>query len=336
MIPRIESTWQENDWQAQLANAITDPATLISQLKLPKDLLPAARQAAKLFPLKVTQSYLARIQPGNPDDPLLRQVLPLGVECLTHLDFNNDPVGDQAALVAPGLLHKYRGRVLLMTTQACGIHCRYCFRRHYPYQAQRATENWRLALEYIEQHDELDEVILSGGDPLSLANHKLEMLLNKLNRIPHIRRLRIHSRYPITLPQRIDSGFLAALHAFRREIITVVHANHPHEINRDVIAALLILKNHRVTLLNQSVLLRGVNDDSDTLVELQHALFESGVIPYYLHRLDHVQGAHHFALSNEEIFNIYAEIQSRLPGYLVPKLVTEVAGEASKRLLNPF
>ncbi len=333
MIPRIESTWQRKDWQAELANAISDPQELLQRLGLPMQLLPAAQKAAILFPLKVTESYLARIESGNPNDPLLRQVLPLGAECDAQPGFTSDPVGDQAALVAPGLLHKYAGRVLLMTTQACAIHCRYCFRRHYPYQQQRATENWRHALEYIKQHREIHEVILSGGDPLSLSNHKIAELLAKLDSIEHVLRVRFHTRYPIVLPQRIDTDLMQAMAMFQGKRIMVIHANHPNEINAEVAASLNMLNNHNVTLLNQAVLLNGVNANSETLCALQLTLFDCNVLPYYLHQLDKVQGARHFAVPESTARKIMAELQAKLPGYLLPRFVTEIAGMPSKSLI---
>lgn len=333
MIPRIETTWQEKDWQSELANAITDPVVLLQRLSLSDSYLDAAQRAAKSFPLRVTESYLSRMQTGDPRDPLLLQVLPLQAELESHPNFSADPVGDIAAFAAPGLLHKYHGRALLITTQACGIHCRYCFRRHYPYQAKRATENWRETLAYIQADESVEEVILSGGDPLSLNNQKLGDLFAALSAISHVKRLRIHTRFPIILPHRVDSGLLKAFNQFAGKIIMVVHANHAQELTGEVPLAINLLINHDVTLLNQSVLLKHVNADSSAQCALQHALFNLDITPYYLHLLDKVQGAQHFDIPLGAAQQIYAQMQQQLPGYMLPKLVRETAGEPAKSLV---
>lgn len=332
MIPRTALTWQTTNWQKQLAEAIRDPAELLEALCLPESLLPTARQAAKLFPLRVPHSYLARINKGDIDDPLLRQVLPLQAELEPQpADFVQDPVGDLDAMPVPGLLHKYPGRVLLITTAACAIHCRYCFRRHYPYQqAQNRPFCWAPALKYIQANESIHEVILSGGDPLSLSNERLSELIGQLQDIPHLRQLRFHTRFPVVLPARIDETFLALLARTRLQTIMVIHCNHAQEISPDVQAMLTNLSRQGCTLLNQAVLLKGVNDDLLSLKQLSEGLFDAGVLPYYLHQLDKVSGAAHFAVASELALQLEQDLRQQLPGYLVPKLVVEVAGMTSK------
>jgi EF-P beta-lysylation protein EpmB len=332
MIPRTAPTWQTTNWQKSLAHAIRDPAKLLKILKLPEDLLPAARKAAELFPLRVPHSYVARMQPGDVYDPLLRQVLPLQAEFAAQPDnFTDDPVGDLDAMPIPGLLHKYQGRVLLITTGACAIHCRYCFRRHYPYQeAHNRTEFWQPALDYIQDDETIEEVILSGGDPLSLSNERLAKLFNQLQNIKHINRLRIHSRYPVVLPERIDDGLLGIIASSQLATIMVIHCNHAREINDEIKAVLLKLTQVGCTLLNQAVLLKGINDSVLSLKNLSKSLFEAGVLPYYLHQLDKVTGAAHFGVDDKTALQLERELRQSLPGYLVPKLVTEDAGMPSK------
>ncbi|HUM90603.1 MAG TPA: EF-P beta-lysylation protein EpmB [Candidatus Competibacter sp.] len=318
-------------WQQELARAITEPAELLRELALDLALLPAARAAAARFPLRVPRGFVARMRQGDPDDPLLRQVLPLAAELSPVPGFMADPVDDQAARAAPGVLHKYHGRVLLIATGACAIHCRYCFRREFPYSENHAGgDSWRPALNYLSQDRSLREVILSGGDPLSLSDRRLGALLAELERIPHLERLRIHSRQPIVLPERVDDGLLDLLARTRLRPILVIHANHPREIDDTVRRVLERLAGIGVTLLNQSVLLRGVNDTVPTLVELSEVLFTARVLPYYLHLLDRVQGAAHYEVNETEASTIMEVLRQRLPGYLVPRLVREQPGQLAK------
>lgn len=318
-------------WQQELARAITEPAELLRELVLDLALLPAARAAAARFPLRVPRGFVARMRQGDPDDPLLRQVLPLAAELSPVPGFVADPVDDQAARAAPGVLHKYHGRVLLIATGACAIHCRYCFRREFPYSENHAGgDSWRPALNYLSQDRSLREVILSGGDPLSLSDRRLGALLAELERIPHLERLRIHSRQPIVLPERVDDGLLDLLARTRLRPILVIHANHPREIDDTVRRVLERLAGIGVTLLNQSVLLRGVNDTVPTLVELSEVLFTARVLPYYLHLLDRVQGAAHYEVNETEASTIMEVLRQRLPGYLVPRLVREQPGQLAK------
>ncbi len=318
-------------WQKLLSRAVRDPAELLALLELPRDELPLARRAARLFPLRVPRGYVARMEKGNPLDPLLLQVLPHGLEFEEKPGFDTDPVGDMDAMVVPGLLHKYRGRVLLVTTGACGIHCRYCFRRHFPYQQSTSSASrWRPALDYITSDRSIREVILSGGDPLNLGDDKLAQLASELGRIPHLRRLRIHSRLPIVLPERVDEALLGWLSTTPLQVVMVVHANHPQELGPEVAIAMNKLRQQGITLLNQSVLLRSVNDQADALRQLSERLFEMGVLPYYLHLLDRVSGASHFEIGESRALEIVQQLRHELPGYLVPRLVRETAGEMSK------
>ncbi|MGD2117628.1 MAG: EF-P beta-lysylation protein EpmB [Chromatiales bacterium] len=335
MIPFSHRRVQPKSWKQQYAECITEPAELLDMLQLPKSLLPAVQLASRLFPLRVTHDYLDCIEPGNPDDPLLHQILPVADETRVTEGYSSDPVGDAAATVSPGLIHKYRGRVLLITTPACAIHCRYCFRREFPYQASSAhTRHLPQALDYIRRHKDIHEVILSGGDPLSLANDQLQQLLIDIQAIAHVKTIRLHSRLPIVLPDRIDAGLLSLLGQLHKNVVLVVHCNHAREISDKVASALGRLKQAGITLLNQSVLLRQVNDDVATLQTLSHKLFAAGVLPYYLHQLDRVSGAQHFAVSDPEALALHQNLQQQVPGYLLPRLVREIAGTASKQNLG--
>jgi len=314
-----------------MAMAVREPAELVEALKLPAELAESAEAATGRFPLLVPRSYLARIRPGDPGDPLLRQVLPAAAETITAPGFTADPVGDRAARRAPGLLHKYRGRVLLITTGVCPIHCRYCFRRQYPYPEEpRRAEQWRAALDCIGADSTLHEVILSGGDPLILPDERLAELMGRLGEIRHLRRLRLHTRMPIAVPERVTDGLIRVLQNVRLRTVVVVHANHPQELQGDCATALRRLVDAGFVTLNQAVLLRGINDDPDTLATLCERLVDLGVIPYYLHQLDRVAGAAHFEVSESEGREIIEELRRRLPGYAVPRYVREIAGEEFK------
>ncbi len=271
---------------------------------------------------------------GDPDDPLLRQVLPVVEEDRIVPGFELDAVGDGAARGATGLIHKYDGRALLIATGSCAVHCRYCFRRHFPYAEETAAANrWQSSLDYLRAEPTISEVLLSGGDPLSLATGKLAELTDALATLPQIRRLRLHTRLPVVLPERVDAPLLEWLSHLPWPVVVVAHANHPNEIDTAVAGAFAKLRGEGVTLLNQAVLLRGVNDDPDTLAALSERLLETGVLPYYLHQLDHVAGTAHFEVDDARALALLANLQARLPGYLVPKLVREVAGDTGKRPL---
>ena len=335
MITRMAPTWQAENWQKAQSEAIRDPAKLLQALDLPMTLLPAAQQAAARFPLRVPLSYLNRIERGNPADPLLLQILPLHAELNeTPAGFSADPVGDLGANPLPGLIHKYHGRVLIITTGACAIHCRYCFRRHFPYSEDSLTPtNLVKILDYIRADTSIEEVILSGGDPLSLNNARLQTLGDQLATIPHLQRLRIHTRQPIVLPERIDTGLLTWLRHLPMQTIMVIHCNHAREIPPTTRQMLHALADTGLTLLNQAVLLRGVNDTIDSLKTLSEQLFDAKVLPYYLHQLDKVAGAQHFEVPDQQARALVKALSHQLPGYLVPKLVRETAGEAAKQLL---
>jgi EF-P beta-lysylation protein EpmB len=336
MIPASPTPRQPPRWQRELQQAITDPAELLSALGLGVEWLEPARAAARLFPLKVPRGFVARMRRGDPRDPLLLQVLPLAAELSSPPGYLLDPVGDLASRAGAGVLRKYHGRALLITTGACAVNCRYCFRRHFPYAEENASRaDFGPALEVLRADASIREVILSGGDPLTLGDRRLATLLEGLEAIPHLRRVRLHTRLPIVLPERIDAGFLATWSAVRLQKVAVVHANHAAEIDASVRDALASLKGTGTTLLNQAVLLRGVNDRTDDLVALSEALFEAGALPYYLHLLDPVAGAAHFDVPEERARTLVAEVAARLPGYLVPRLVREIAGEAAKTMLPP-
>lgn len=321
----------EPGWQRLLADAVTDPRELCALLDLDPALVLPAITAARGFALRVPRGYVARMRRGDPNDPLLLQVLPLAAETQVVEGFVSDPVGDLNRRAAPGLLHKYRGRALLVATGACAIHCRYCFRRHFPYGEESALQQgWQPALEHLRADPTISEVILSGGDPWSLSDRRLKQLTDALQAMPHLRRLRIHTRYPIVLPERIDCGLLDWLRGVRLQKVVVMHANHARELDESVRQACRRLSSADVTLLNQSVLLKGVNDHVAALAELSEALFETQVLPYYLHVLDKVQGAAHFDLPETRALELHRELTARLPGYLVPRLVREVAGAPAK------
>lgn len=318
-------------WQTEMAEAVRDPRELLALLDLDPSLLEPARQAAAAFPLRVPRAFLARMRKGDPADPLLRQVLPLGEELQEVPGYVRDPVGDMPSVAAKGLLHKYQGRVLLITTGACGVHCRYCFRRHFPYSEENARSGeWQEALDYLQGDTSINEVILSGGDPLSLNDERLAALARSLEAIPHIKRLRIHTRQPVVLPSRVDDALLGWLSACRLQKVVVLHTNHAREMDPAVREACARLRGAGATLLNQTVLLRGVNDTAETLSELSEALFAAQVLPYYLNLLDPVAGAAHFDVTETEALALMEALRARLPGYLVPKLVREVPGAPSK------
>ena len=318
-------------WQQALANAITDPAELCSVLGLDPELTGPAHAAARDFPLRVPRGYVARMRYGDPRDPLLLQVLPGAAELVQTADFAADPVGDLDSSAAPGLLHKYQGRVLVVATGACAVHCRYCFRRHFPYAEQSALRHgWQPVIAKLRADPQIQEVILSGGDPWSLSDRRLAQLTDALQAVPHVRRLRVHTRHPVVLPERVDAGLLAWLARIPLQKVVVIHANHANEIDAQVRRACADLAAAGATVLNQSVLLAGVNDSVAALADLSESLFAAGVLPYYLHLLDKVQGAAHFDVQASRALALHQELAACLPGYLVPRLVREVAGAPAK------
>ncbi|AGG88343.1 EF-P beta-lysylation protein EpmB [Rhodanobacter denitrificans] len=321
------------DWRQLWREAVTDAGELLDLLGLQQlvDQLPPADAG---FQLRVPRGFVARMRHGDPRDPLLLQVLPQLAELGEVPGFVVDAVGDMAAREARGVLHKYAGRALLIASGSCAVNCRYCFRRHFPYGEEMAASNhWREALEHLRRAPSINELILSGGDPLSLATGKLEELTQELAGIPHVTRLRIHSRLPVVLPERIDDAFIHWLASLPLQKVVVLHANHANELDASVDAACARLREAGATLLNQSVLLKGVNDGADTLADLSERLFAAGVLPYYLHQLDRVQGTAHFEVDDSRALALMEALRARLPGYLVPRLVREVGGDASKRPL---
>ena len=329
------NTPSREDWLTQLADVVTSPDELLHLLNVDADAnLLAGRDAKRLFALRVPRAFIARMEPGNPNDPLLRQVLTSQEEFINAPGFSTDPLEEQHSVV-PGLLHKYSNRALLLVKGGCAVNCRYCFRRHFPYAENQGNKrNWQQALEYISAHPQLDEIIFSGGDPLMAKDHELDWLLTQLESIPHIKRLRIHSRLPIVIPARITDTLVARIAASSLQVLLVNHVNHANEIDAAVRTSMRKLRMAGVTLLNQSVLLRGVNDNANTLADLSNALFDAGVMPYYLHVLDKVQGAAHFMVSDEEARAIVRELLTLVSGYLVPKLAREIGGEPSKTPLD--
>ncbi|EOQ73548.1 MULTISPECIES: EF-P beta-lysylation protein EpmB [Acinetobacter calcoaceticus/baumannii complex] len=328
----INYLYQEQNWQSQLSDLITDPSELLSLLELSSEqLLSGAILASEKFKLRVPRAFVGKMNAKNPLDPLLLQVLPHHLELEEHPEFVTDPLGEEAANQLPGVLHKYKSRFLLTLTGACAVHCRYCFRRHFPYQENLPkNEDWLNIKNYIEANPNINEIILSGGDPLTLSNRKLALWLERLSSLKQIQILRIHSRVPIVIPNRIDEELISLLKNSRLRIVLVVHSNHASELDDFTCSKLLQLSDHHITVLNQAVLLKGVNDSAQTLVDLSYRLFEARVMPYYLHVLDKVKGAQHFDLESSEIDEIYRDVLANLPGYLVPKLVREIAGEKNK------
>lgn len=334
MIARSPLPWQSDGWQQELAAGFRRPGELLAALEIAPERIEGGVDLDNDFPLRVPRAYARRMRRGDPADPLLRQVLPILAERAQIPGFSTDPVGDHAARRGAGVLHKYRGRALLITTGACAIHCRYCFRRHFPYAEEHAADNeWEDAAAVFAGDPTLREAILSGGDPLTLTTGRLARLVHKLENVPHLTRLRLHTRLPIVLPSRVEDSLLELLARGRLKPVLVVHANHPNEIDDEVIAALARLADTGIALFNQSVLLRGVNDDAVVLTELSEVLFEAGVTPYYLHLLDRVQGATHFEVDIDVARKLHGQMRKNLPGYLVPQLVKEVAGEPFKRPL---
>jgi L-lysine 2,3-aminomutase len=335
MIPKPDTPRQTPAWQKSLLDGYAQPQALLQALGIAPEDAPLAAQGLRDFPLRVPRSYVARMRRGDPRDPLFLQVWPQAAEDQADRSLPTDAVGDLARSRGGGLIHKYQGRALLMTTGACAVHCRYCFRRHFPYSDHLAArEQWRPALDLIREDRSLEEIILSGGDPLSLSDTKLAVLVEALDAIPHLQRLRLHTRQPVVLPERVDEALLAWLGRTRLQTVIVLHINHAQEIDAALAAALRRLRATGAQLLNQSVLLRGVNDKLTTLKELSEKLFANGVLPYYLHLMDQVPGVMHYDVSEREGVSLMTELSAQLPGYLVPRLVREIAGQPAKTLVT--
>lgn len=321
-------------WQQLWREAVRDPRELLALVGLEAAATGMSGAAAAQFALRVPRGFVARMRHGDAGDPLLRQVLPLDEELRPMPGFALDAVGDSLARAGQGVIRKYRGRALLVTTGSCAINCRYCFRRHFPYGDESAAAGgWAQAVGLVAADPSIDEVILSGGDPWSLSTAKLADLTHGLSAVRHLRRLRIHTRLPVVLPERVDGDLLDWLGSLPWPVTVVLHANHAREFDAGVDAALARLRSTGATLLNQAVLLRGVNDSVDALADLSERGFAAGVLPYYLHQLDRVQGAAHFEVPDATARALHAALATRLSGYLVPRLVREVAGDPGKRPL---
>ncbi len=318
-------------WQSQLSGAIRDPKALLAAVGLDERWLPGAEGGHQAFEVRVPLAYLSRIKKGDPGDPLLRQVLPLEHETHAVAGYVTDPLEEADHTPMAGLIHKYATRVLMITSGACAINCRYCFRRHFPYEDHAASRaQWGKTLDYLRDDDSLIEAILSGGDPLVSSDTRLAWLVGELDAIPHLKRLRLHTRLPVVIPDRVDDAMLEWLANTRLQKVVVLHINHANEIDDSVMKACERLRSVGVTLLNQSVLLRGVNDDVTVLRALSERLFEAGILPYYLHVLDPVAGAAHFNVPDSEAMALHDSLGEQLPGFLLPRLVREVPGDRAK------
>jgi EF-P beta-lysylation protein EpmB len=321
-------------WQQSLREAIRTPSELLSILELDAAAVDGFEPTAKEFSFLVPRSFAARMRKGDPQDPLLLQVLPELRERIEVVGFNRDPLRE-TRLAQHGVLKKYSGRALIVTTGACPIHCRYCFRRHFPYSDQIASKDyWGGALKTLQETKDVTEVILSGGDPLSLIDRRLAELVDEIEKLGFVNTLRLHTRFPIVLPERVGKKLLSILSKTKLSTVLVVHCNHANEIDDSVRTALKDLKSTGTQLLNQSVLLNGINDDADRLERLSRVLFDCGVLPYYLHLLDPVAGTAHFEVEERRAQELVTQLQHRLPGYLVPRLVREEPGELSKTIVT--
>jgi len=324
----------DNNWQDEIRQAFRNPSDLAVHLGISLDRLPPLPVDLG-FPLLVPRGFADRMVKGDPNDPLLRQVWPERSESVTQADELWDPVGDLAARKVPGLLQKYHGRALVVATGACAVHCRYCFRQNFPYdESARSQEQWRAQLDSIRQDPSLHEVVLSGGDPLSLPDSVLERRIADLGAVEHLATLRIHTRLPVVVPSRVTAELCRILSNSRLRKVVVLHANHASEIDAGVVSAVARLREAGATVLNQSVLLAGVNDSVEALQNLSHALWNAGVLPYYLHALDKVRGSSRFAVADDDGIRLIDSLRARLPGYLVPRLVREVEGAESKTPLG--
>lgn len=319
------------NWRESMKRAIRDPEALCQRLGLGSEIAAAAKASQGAFPTFAPLEFVSRMKFGDPRDPLLLQVLPQLAETESVPGFLLDPVGDMPAALEAGVLQKYQGRALLVTTGACAVHCRYCFRRHFPYDSvPHSPVQWKSAIDRLTADSSIEEVLLSGGDPLTIVDYQLKQLVDQLAAIPHLRRLRIHSRLPIMIPGRVDDSLLEWISSTRLAVWFVLHINHANELDAAALAAISRLRQSGVNLLNQAVLLRGINDQADDLVQLCGLLVDHGVLPYYLHQLDKVAGAAHFEVPLQRGREIMQQLRERLPGYAVPKYVQEIAGQPNK------
>lgn len=328
IIPQL-AIKQQQSWQDALKTLFTDPLTLLTYLEISPDAMPWIKD--QHFPLRVPLSFAERMKKGDPNDPLLRQVLSIDLESHENNTTSCDPLNEKNYNPLPGLLHKYDSRVLLTFAPSCAVHCRFCFRRHFPYQDNNpGRQGWQAALDYIASHPNIVEVILSGGDPLMASDDHIAEFLNALSAIAHVKYLRFHTRLPVVIPQRIDRSFVDMLAPFRFHTSLVYHINHPNEITLDIAAGVHQLRAQQIMVFNHTVLLKTINNDVDCLRKLSHDLYSAGILPYYLHLLDPVAGAAHFHVAKEEAKSLENALRQTLPGYLVPRFVQEIPGEKNK------
>ena len=325
---------QSLSWQEQLAQAIRKPTDLLEFAGLEADSIGYSQQAIRQFPVRVPYAFANRIKKNDPNDPILRQVFPYKAEEDKATGFINDPLAELNVQPVNGLLQKYNSRVLSITTGACAVHCRYCFRRHYPYQeSSSSSKHWQASLDHIKDDSSIEEVILSGGDPLTLSDRRLQEICASIANIKHIKRIRFHTRLPIVLPARVTTTLLKQITDNDKSIIFVIHSNHANELDNSVSTIIKRLQEFDILVLNQSVLLKNINDSVTALINLSERLIENNVIPYYLHLLDPVAGAAHYDVSLDDAQSLMEEMQARVSGYLVPKLVKEEVGASSKTLI---
>ena len=329
------ATSEEGNWQKALAQSFKTVDELLNYLGITTATLPYSVEPNASFRLRVTRYFADLINPADPYDPILMQVLPIAAEQIIKAGYTTDPLEEAHFSPVPGVIHKYTNRVLLIAHQACAIHCRYCFRRHFPYSEQSLKgPALDKAMQYIASQPQVNEVILSGGDPLSLGDSALALLLEKIDQLPNINTIRLHSRTPVVEPTRINETLISSLSALNSQLVMVLHCNHPNEITTRLQHKLAHLKTCGLQLLNQSVLLKGINDDVQTMVQLSNRLFASGILPYYLHVLDSVQGTHHFSITDQQANAIWQQMQAQLSGYLLPRLVREIPQRSAKTWIN--
>lgn len=332
-IPQSPPTKQQTAWQSAIKQFITCPKTLLKRLNICEEQLAIGFYPD--FPMRVSESFVSKMQLGDPKDPLLLQVLSLKQEGLHSEGFSCDPLQEKQFNPVPGLLHKFQSRVLITATQACPVHCRFCFRRHFAYANNRISPaHWQEILHYITAHSSIEEIIFSGGDPLMLTDKHLSTLLDDLNKLSQIKSIRFHTRMPVMVPERIDAGFLKIIKRLQKKIVLVYHINHPNEICQSIAAGAKALRDLGCLILNQGVILKNINDDVEILKSLSWRLFEANILPYYLHSLDSVQGAAHFAVPISTALELEQQLSPQLPGYLLPKFVKEVPGKPAKMVLR--
>lgn len=323
-------------WSQHLSQAITSLPELIKHLGLPESLIEQGIEAQQSFKLLVPRPYLSRIEHGNLSDPLLLQILPSSAEMQTVLGYSKDPLEEADHNPQKAIVHKYKRRLLVITTGTCAVNCRYCFRRHFPYgDNQLAQAEWQSVIDYLKVHPDVNEVILSGGDPLMMKDALLANKVRQIEALPQIKRLRIHSRLPVVIPARVCDEMLDWINESRLDIIMVWHINHANEIDEELAQAAFKLKQAGVTVLNQGVLLKGINDTVEAQVNLSEAVFDAGILPYYMFTLDPVEGAAHFDITIEDAQKLMGKVAAELPGYLVPKLAKEIPGKTSKTVFAP-